>query len=50
MLTTGEPPVAGNTIEQIIANIKQGKINYTLLNQKKLSSRLVELILRILNP
>lgn len=42
--------MSGNTIEQIIANIGQGKLNYALLNQKKLSSRLVELILRILNP
>lgn len=50
MLATGEPPVSGSTVEQIIANIKAGRINYALLNQKKLSSRLVELILRLLNP
>jgi len=55
MLVTGEPPVSGTTSEEILANIREGKLNLKsrfyvilVLATKLLNSSLVDLILKML--
>lgn len=50
MLVTGEPPVAGSTSEEILENVKAGRLNLYILEKKQLDAQLKDLILRMLQP
>jgi calcium-dependent protein kinase len=57
MLVTGEPPVSGSNNQEILTNIKGGRLNLQskpsasiVLKQKELNPRLIDLVLRILTP